>query len=125
MGAWAKEGRSRNANPAAIQVSRVGKVSKSQAYVMVALARDLTEVEAGNLKRLSDLVKTGTPSVCAAHRAGAESRLRFYVNGNGSGRSRRRGRRREGEGVPRSRRARGSGLAELMVVTIHASRSSE
>ena len=50
-------------------------------------------------------------SVCATDRAGAESRLRFYMSGNGSARGRRRGRRREREGVPRGRRARGSGAS--------------
>ena len=47
-------------------------------------------------------------SVCAADRAGAESRLRFYVNSNSSSRPKARGRR-EGEGVPRERCTRGSG----------------
>jgi hypothetical protein len=45
--------------PAALQVSRIGKVSKSEAYVMVALARDLSASEVAKLKKLSDVVKRG------------------------------------------------------------------
>jgi hypothetical protein len=69
-----------------------------------AIVADISEREVV----VAILAHLGAASVCAADRAGAESRLRFYVNGNSSSRPKARGRR-EGEGVPRERCTRGSG----------------